>query len=239
VGRACSDRSCLHRQIWDGRTSRDSESLTPKTLVIPASTTALTPEFFLNERSVEAIEFEAGSQIRRLEACTFAYCTALKSICIPASVESLAQDCFVAAPPLFQRHGGCGIERITFERWSKLREIEPGAFYRCVRSQHILIPASVEKMTGSSFPSGVHIQIEVERGNQCFVRNGDLLIDSRQHHLVRYWRRETGATVTVKIPDEIETLDSDCCSMGHNIQLVSFLGTPKLSSIGTEAFYGC
>jgi hypothetical protein len=44
------------------------------TIVIPASFTVLTRDFFANAESVEVVRFETGSQIQRLETGTFDLC---------------------------------------------------------------------------------------------------------------------------------------------------------------------
>jgi hypothetical protein len=64
--------------------------------VIPASLTALTPDFIKNPESIDSVAFERGSQIRQLEKETFGHYTSLESICIAPSVDFIDEHCFVA-----------------------------------------------------------------------------------------------------------------------------------------------
>jgi hypothetical protein len=147
----------------------DSDS---KTIVIPASLTVLTKDFFQNPESVDVVTFEAGSQIRRLESGTFAHCISLTSICIAASVEFLDTKCFRVT---YDR-SRTPLKTVTFEAGSHLREIAPDAFSGCLRLERICIPASVEKLGALSFPALPLFQIEIEHSNPYFAEKGD---DSR------------------------------------------------------------
>jgi hypothetical protein len=77
-----------------GRDNRPEDKSNSKTLVIPASLTALSASFFEGRDSVEVLRFDTGSGIHRLAKGTFCSCISLKSIFIPSSVEFLEMDCF-------------------------------------------------------------------------------------------------------------------------------------------------
>jgi hypothetical protein len=67
--------------------------------------------------------FESGSQLTRFESWTFGCLTSLKSICVPASVEFIGEDCFVG-----RWSSSTSLRQVRFEAGSKLREIEAGHF---------------------------------------------------------------------------------------------------------------
>jgi hypothetical protein len=62
-----------------------------------------------NPQSVEEVTFERGSQIRRLDPGAFDKFHSLKSICIAASVEVLAANCFF----WLRRPGGPRADRVV------------------------------------------------------------------------------------------------------------------------------
>jgi hypothetical protein len=170
---------------------------------------------------MDVVTFEPGSQLRRLESGTFLGCLQLKSICIAASVESIARDCFAGIvgsgdPPLTLNSW---LETVTFEQGSVLREIERDAFQGCRSLSRICIPASVEEMTGGSFPDSPRCQIDVEPGNRYFDRQGDFVMSLNHDVAVRYF----GPDWALTIPDEIETIGESC-----------FRSCPSLEDIDNE-----
>jgi hypothetical protein len=183
---------------------------------------------------VESIRFEPGSQLRRLEENTFALCHSLVSICIAASVEFLAKNCFVESKP--QASSASVLRSVTFEPGSKLREIEQGAFCCCSHLHKIVIPASVEKMSSESLPDRRYgCRIEIEEGNVHFAQRARFLIDLDHNWILRY----LGGGSEVEIPDEIEKIDGggflDCSSLSS----VTFGSSSKLSSIEANGFLLC
>jgi hypothetical protein len=213
-------------------TEPDSE-----TIVIPASVTVLTQDFFANAQSVKVITFEPGSQIRRLERATFIRCTSLKSIYIPASVEFIGAECFIDRPhdPELSSRRCCPLRTVKFEAGSKLREIESDAFFGCLSLNRIRIPSSIEKMDATSLPHSVICRIEVERGNPYFSREGDFLLDLTDHRILRYY----GAKSELTIPDETEKISEVAFSACRPICVVRFGRMSRLSSIDRSAFAFC
>jgi hypothetical protein len=208
-----------------------------KAIVISASVTVLTRDSFGFVSYVEVVTFEPGSQLLRLETETFDFCRRLKSICIAASVEFIGGNCFCAADDGMRRlfSPAPGLETVTFEPGSKLREIEPDAFDRCDSLKRLQIPASVEKMTGGSFPDSGDCHIEIEPGNRYFGWVGDFVMNLSHPDLLRYYG--TGSEITIS--DEIEKIDDCCFRFRHSIDFVRFGSLPRLSSIGILAFADC
>jgi hypothetical protein len=202
-------------------------------LVIPATLT-VTPQFSRQEAmSVVTAQFEAPSQITRLDPGAFQYFSSLVSICIPASVEFLAKNCFVSNDGDINSVPS-SLMHLTFEPGSELREIEPGALSGCLSLREFCIPASVEKLTGLSLPPSDECVLHVEDGNHYFHRAGDFVMSSDHRCLVRYF----GAEPDLEIADEIEKID-DGCFRCCEITAVRFGPGSRLTSIGVQAFFLC
>jgi hypothetical protein len=61
--------------------------------------------------TLSRIEFESGSDLRRIEWCAFGGCTSLHTICIPSSIESLEREWF----RLFYFSHGVVFDTVQFE----------------------------------------------------------------------------------------------------------------------------
>jgi hypothetical protein len=203
-----------------------------RTLVIPASIRELSQWSFRDVASIRAVQFEAGSQVQRLERGTFGGFQSLRSICIAASVEFIGKKCFIDDDSSGEPYSF--LETVTFEPKSKLREIAAGAFAYCEYLKKLVIPASVEKMSGASLPDEV-CQIELESGNPHFEVHSDFLIDLKHHFILRY----LGRASDIPIPDEIEKIDDGCFRDCKWVSQVRFGPSARLSSIGRNAFYSC
>jgi hypothetical protein len=205
-----------------------------KTIVIPASLTVLPKTSFHNAASIDSIEFEPGSQLRRLETGTFSFCRSLNWICIAASVEFIGRACFVDV----DHPARCWspVMVVHFEKGSKLREIEPNAFAACSWLRALSIPASVEKMTSGSLPSRkCAIQLDVGNGGEHFGWEDGFLIDLKHHWILRY----QGSKSEVRIPDRIAKIDESCFESHHVTFHVTFGSESKLLSIERAAFRDC
>ncbi len=105
-------------------------------ITIPASVETIAAGTFEGCKSLSAVYFEKGSQLKTIEGCNdkeegvFARCTSLKTITIPANVQTVGSEAFAECEAL---------ESVYFENGSKLRTIEGrtddfyynGAFYMC------------------------------------------------------------------------------------------------------------
>jgi hypothetical protein len=140
---------------------------------IPASVTVLefgcfsgfgSNKICMVKDSLVSVTFESGSELRKIEAFAFAGRVSLVSICIPASVEILGNDCFgglyLTENPKFcfgsyypNRDFRCciSLESVTFEKVSKMKEIGARAFTGCISLRSICIPASVEILGDNCF----------------------------------------------------------------------------------------
>jgi hypothetical protein len=200
------------------------------THVIPAEVAFLAYYTFPNAYLVEEVRFESGSQIRRLEIKALYRYRSLKSICIPTSVEVIGGDGGVQPTRTYSQ-----LEIVTFEPNSKLREIERGAFRGCRKLKHITIPASLEKMSWTSFPVSEGLEIDLEPGNRYFAFRDDFLLDFQPHRLLRYF----GTAWELLIPDDIEQIGEQCFTLCKTIRFVRFGSMSRLSSIESSAFMKC
>jgi hypothetical protein len=102
----------------------------------------LCPTCFSNFVTLEIVEFESDSHLRRIEAGAFSNCSSLQSITIPASVELLCEFCF----------SGCtSLSIVSFESKSQLTRIGRSAFSDCRSLRSICIPRCVEYLGCQSF----------------------------------------------------------------------------------------
>jgi hypothetical protein len=89
----------------------------------------------INYGSMRTVDFEEHSRLTGIGDYAFCDCSALKSICIPASIESIGSACF---------HSCVALSQLTFEVNSKLSQIDPEAFASCSSLMSICIPAQVK-----------------------------------------------------------------------------------------------
>ena len=119
---------------------------------IPASVETIEAAAFKGCSSLATVTFENGSQLKTIGGGSsyygaFSYCTALTSIEIPASVETIEAAAF---------KGCSSLATVTFENGSQLKTIGGGssyygAFSDCTALTSIEIPASVETIKASAF----------------------------------------------------------------------------------------
>jgi hypothetical protein len=198
-------------------------------LVIPPKVEILTPDL-LQYVGIDSVHFEPDSQLVRIEAQSFVKCASLRSICIPASVEYIGQECFA-----FSKGPGSWLESLTFEAGSKLRQIGESAFAGCRWLHSIYLPASVSEIDGATFVDSAFSDIGFEPGNKDFCVDNHFVFDFARTCMVRHF----GPEDEVRIPDGIETIGRSCFAFRAFLQSVSFDPQSKLRCIGASAFEGC
>jgi hypothetical protein len=85
-------------------------------ICIPSSVEFLGSLCFSQCSSLSWLIFESDSKLAQIDACVFSGCRALKSICIPASIRSLA----------FLWHDKSSLVRVTFESAASLQTMIEG-----------------------------------------------------------------------------------------------------------------
>jgi hypothetical protein len=100
------------------------------------------PGFFRSCEDLSMLAFEAGSHISTLGDAALAWCSLLKSICIPSSVEAIPNRCFNSCRKLLN---------LTFEPGSQVSILGEYGFAECSSVQSICIPSLVERIEKCCF----------------------------------------------------------------------------------------
>jgi hypothetical protein len=86
------------------------------TVTISREIRILCDSCFFACRSLSRLNFETGSQLRRIERLAFGRCSSLHTICIPSSIESLEPEWFLNS----HFDGGVVFDRVRFESCESL-----------------------------------------------------------------------------------------------------------------------
>jgi hypothetical protein len=106
----------------------------PDSIVIPSSIEEL-GRHCCAWKELRTVEFERDSNLRSIGRFAFVFCSSLKSILIPSSVEVIHENCFSCS---------VNLQTVTFGCDSKLRLLERDAFNRCPSLSLVRVPASTE-----------------------------------------------------------------------------------------------
>jgi hypothetical protein len=92
---------------------------------------------FAESQSPETVTFESRLQLSRIEAIAFRHCSSLSSICIPSSVEVVADNCFAESNQ---------ISMIRFDSNSQLSSIAASGFSNGPSLSSLYIPPRLEDL---------------------------------------------------------------------------------------------
>ena len=201
---------------------------------IPANVETIGTAVFWGCSSLTTVTFEKGSQLKTIGGGSsyygaFSYCTALTSIEIPASVETIGASAFK----------GCSkLATVTFEKESQLKTIgggysEPnyyGVFSDCTALTSIEIPASVETIEAAAFKdcsslTSIEIPASVETIKASAFKGCSSL-----------------ATVTFENGSQLKTIEGGYPSSGTFADctaLTSIEIPASVETIEAAAFKGC
>jgi hypothetical protein len=207
-----------------------------KVLFIPGSISVLPARICEPISSIEQVLFgrlsgggepaESTLGISCSESEAFLSCSSLKSICIPASVEVLGENCLANCRSL---------SRLTLESTSKLQRIEAAAFSSCSQLKSICIPASTISIDGSAFVNVPLTVLQLEEGNCHFRVSDHFLLDSAGVFLVRYF----GKDKDVIVGSDIVLLCQASFCFCQSLCSLRFEPASKLRIIGVCAFLWC
>ena len=139
-----------------------------RSVVIPTNVTTVGYSAFKRCSSLTTVTFEKESQLKTIGGDyyygAFSDCTALTSIEIPASVETIGNTAFSDCSSL---------ATVTFEKGSRLKTIGNNAYYRCTSLTSIEIPASVETIEATAFKRCSKLAtVTFEKGSQLKTIGG-------------------------------------------------------------------
>ena len=202
---------------------------------IPASVETIEAAAFMRCSKLATVTFEKGSQLKTIGGDYSSYyygvfsdCTALKSIEIPASVETIEAAAFM----------GCSsLATVTFEKGSQLKTIGGGyssyypnyygAFLDCTALTSIEIPASVETIEAAAFMRCSKLAtVTFEKGSQLKTIGGDY---SSYYYGVF---SDCTALKSIEIPASVETIEATAFNNCSSLATVTFEKGSQLKTIG-------
>ena len=200
---------------------------------IPASVETIEAAAFKGCSKLATVTFEKGSQLKTIDGNqpstyvyhgTFSNCTALTSIEIPASVETIKQCAFAECTSL---------TTVTFEKGSQLKTIEggtdckdtSGAFYVCTSLTSIEIPASVKTIGDGAFSGCSKLAtVTFEKGSQLkTISEGTFL--------------NCTSLTSIEIPASVETIETAAFSGCTSLKTVAFEKGSQLRLIKNDESY--
>lgn len=186
-----------------------------RSVVIPTNVTTVGYSAFKRCSSLTTVTFEKESQLKTIGGDyyyggAFSDCTALTSIEIPASVETIGNTAFSDCSSL---------ATVTFEKGSRLKTIGNNAYYRCTSLTSIEIPASVETIEKKAFMHCSKLTtVTFEKGSQLKIIGGGF--DTNVGYRYIY-----GAFSELK---NLMTVDMSACTQVEIIEECAFYNDPEL-----------
>ena len=201
---------------------------------IPANVETIGTAVFWGCSSLATVTFENGSQLKTIGGGSsyygaFSYCTALTSIEIPASVETIEAAAF---------KGCSSLATVTFENGSQLKTIGGGssyygAFSDCTALTSIEIPASVETIEASAFKGCSSLAtVTFENGSQLKTIEGGYPSSGTF--------ADCTALTSIEIPASVETIEAAAFKGCSSLATVTFEKGSQLKTIGGggSSYYG-
>ena len=196
---------------------------------IPANVETIGTAVFWGCSSLTTVTFEKGSQLKTIGGGSssyygaFSYCTALTSIEIPASVETIGASAF---------KGCSSLATVTFENGSQLKTIgggsySSGAFSDCTALTSIEIPASVETIEAAAFKDCSSLAtVTFENGSQLKTIGGG------NSHSYYYGAFSYCSSLTsIEIPASVETIKASAFKGCSSLATVTFENGSQLKTI--------
>ena len=190
-----------------------------RSVVIPTNVTTVGYSAFKRCSSLTTVTFEKESQLKTIGGDyyygAFSDCTALTSIEIPASVETIGNTAFSDCSSL---------ATVTFEKGSRLKTIGNNAYYRCTSLTSIEIPASVETIEKKAFMHCSSLAtVTFEKGSQLKTIAGDSYDGAFS---------DCTSLTSIEIPASVETIEATAFKRCSKFATVTFEKGSQLKTIG-------
>lgn len=192
--------------------------------------TALPTQAFYNSKNVEHLIFP--KTLTTIGEEMF-YQSKLKTVVIPASVETIDESAF---------EGCSSLETVTFEKGSQLKTIggssSDGAFADCTALTSIEIPASVETIEAAAFKGCSSLAtVTFEKGSQLKTIGGDYSSYPSYYYYGAFCQLKNLMTVDMSACTQVETI-GECAFYGDYELRLFKIGTETPPTCGYDVFAG-
>ena len=233
------------------------KSTNVENLILPNTLITIGEEMFLVCSSLATVTFENGSQLKTIgggsySSGAFSDCTALTSIEIPASVETIEAAAFKDCSSLTSieipasvetikasAFKGCSsLATVTFENGSQLKTIEggypsSGTFADCTALTSIEIPASVETIEAAAFKGCSSLAtVTFEKGSQLKTIGG-----GGSSYYGAFGQLKNLMTVDMSACTQVKTIGESAFDGDSELRLFK-IGTETPPTCGRDAFSG-
>ena len=214
---------------------------------IPANVEIIEDAAFHDCSFLSIVTFKKGSHLKAIGGGktidgAFSYCTALTSIEIPASVETIEKAAF---------RGSSSLSTVTFEKGSHLKTIGgrsghslgngfafyDGAFWKCTALTSIEIPASVETIEATAFKDcSSLVSVTFEKDSQLkSIGGGYKRSETSSFHYGAF--SDCTALTAIEIPANVETIETSAFWGCSSLATVTFEKGSQLKTIGGGGSY--
>lgn len=198
-------------------------------------------------------EYRIPNTVVQIGAEALAFCESLATVFIPASVERIEEDSFLASEFQLEvdpdNRNFSSIDGVLFDKTQRtilryppnapsetyaipntVTKLDAGAFTSCENLSTVILPASVEQIAPRAF-TGCNLAIEVVEDNPNFRSVSGILFDKSGETLLRSLLVET------EIPDGTKRIGPHAFNVYNSISSIHI--PASVESIGERAFSDC